>query len=330
MPNKMVQPIHFEDFDGHQFERLVYAYFLRTDNWLSLDWYGQVGRDSGRDIWGIRCRDNYPNGQSICVQCTNRQSLTYAKIESDLENTLKGQNGKPDVFIVITGGKVSAGVRDKLKELFTQKELRETEIWSGNEFEERLRANAESLLLRFVGGEEFPDTAHSLRDFVQETRPQSDEEILALMASIFDRPAFTTPFMQESSIPAFKIAITDTIESLNTGIHRLRDGTEIRRIPSRHALQSQEAKSKLSQIVDMLVQLRAIYDENVKSGNIRSCSCGNVDCSVFFISPKAAREMDTLRVCILDAFRNIYPSFQVKLFRWKRYGDFGCSSLVLE
>jgi len=46
-------------------------------------------------------------------------------------------------------------------------------------------------------------------------------------------PAFYTPFNSESSIPAFKKAITDTIEAINTGVHRLRDGTEIRRIPNR-------------------------------------------------------------------------------------------------
>ena len=45
------------------------------------------------------------------------------------------------------------------------------------------------------------------------------------MAECFDRPAFDTPFRDESNVPDFKKAITDTIEALNTGIHRLRDGT---------------------------------------------------------------------------------------------------------
>jgi hypothetical protein len=45
MPNpaSYVQPIHFEDFDGSQFERLVFAYHWRSENWRSLEWYGQVG-----------------------------------------------------------------------------------------------------------------------------------------------------------------------------------------------------------------------------------------------------------------------------------------------
>ena len=50
-PSKYVQPIHFEDFDGSQFERLVFAYHARAEKWKSLEWYGQTGSDLGRDIW---------------------------------------------------------------------------------------------------------------------------------------------------------------------------------------------------------------------------------------------------------------------------------------
>jgi hypothetical protein len=52
-PAKTVQPIHFEDFDGFQFERLVFAYHARTDKWRSLEWYGQAGSDLGRDTWAF-------------------------------------------------------------------------------------------------------------------------------------------------------------------------------------------------------------------------------------------------------------------------------------
>jgi len=45
VPGRLVQPIHFEDYDGRQFERLVFAYLLRTRSWRKLDWYGQVGDD---------------------------------------------------------------------------------------------------------------------------------------------------------------------------------------------------------------------------------------------------------------------------------------------
>lgn len=319
MPSRTVQPVHFEDFDGHQFERLVFAYMLRTDKWLSLEWYGQTGSDSGRDIWGVRERDGHPQGQKVCIQCANRKSLAHKKVQEDFEKILRGPNGKPDAFVVVAGGAVSAGLRDTMKKLCEQKQVYTSEIWSGNELEERLRAKAESLLKRFIAGEEFPDSPADLRNFAQATTPQSDDEILALMAGLFDRPAFYTPFHQESSIPAFKKAITDTIEALNTGIHRLRDGTEIRRIPSRHAIQSQETKRALAQIERMLGELRAKYEEYVKNGNIRPCGCDAPDCSVFFVSSRAAIEMDRLREGILEAFRSLCPAFDVKL-GW-RHGD---------
>lgn len=311
MPNRIVQPIHFEDFDGRQFERLVFAYLLRTDNWLSLEWYGQSGGDSGRDIWGIRERDAYPRGQAVCIQCANHRSLAYSKGEEDLTKILSGPNGKPDVFMVVAGGSVSATCRDNTKELCKRKQIHECEIWSGPEFEERLRGKAESLLKRFCDGEEFPDTFEDLRSFTETTRPLSDEEILGLMAGLFDRPAFYTPFHQESSIPAFKKAITDTIEALNTGVHRLRDGTVIRRIPSKNAIQSNDIKKVLSRIGRMLGELRAKHDEYTRFGDIRPCGCNNPDCSTFIISPRATREMDRCREKILKTFQSLYPEFDV-------------------
>lgn len=318
MPNRIVQPVHFEDFDGHQFERLVFAYLLRTDKWLSLDWYGQAGGDSGRDMWGIRERDQYPKGQQVCVQCTNQKSLPYKKVQEDLKKILGGPNGKPDVFIVVTGGTVSATLRDKTKNLCVKEKIYTHEIWSGKEFEERLRAKVESLLKRFIDGVEFPDTPRDIYDFVASSEPQSDDEIIGLMTGLFDRPAFYTPFNQESSIPAFKKAITDTIEALNTGIHRLRDGTEIRRIPSRHAIQSPATKKILSQVEQILVELRGIYDEGIKNGEIRLCGCNDPDCPVFFVSPGIANEMDRLRREILDTLRRLYPPFDVRL-AWRHW-----------
>jgi hypothetical protein len=317
MPNKTVQPIHFEDFDGYQFERLVFAYLLRTDNWLSLEWYGQTGSDSGRDIVGVRERDRYPAGQKVCVQCTNWRTPKYDKIRKDFEKILSTE--KPDVFIVVTGGKVSSRLRKKVNKLCEEKEVYINEIWSGNEFEERLRSETETLLKRFIEGDEFPDTPEDLRTFVEEVHPQSDDEILGLMAGLFDRPAFYTPFRYESSIPAFKKAITDTIEALNTGIHRLRDGTEIRRIPSRHAIQSEETKSVLFQIVQILTELRAKFDEFVKTGEIQIMPAMRADISILLTSPNAANEMDRLRKKILDSFRELYPAFRIKLGEYYRY-----------
>jgi len=71
---------------------------------------------------------------------------------------------------------------------------------------------------------------------------------LALMAECFDRPAFTTEFRSES-IPDFKKAITDTIEALNTGVRRLRDGTEVGRIPRKAQLKDAAKRKVVEEVV---------------------------------------------------------------------------------
>lgn len=57
-PEVTVKRIHFEDFSGPEFERLSFAYLLRAFEWKTIDWYGQLGGDSGRDnIWRcLKCR----------------------------------------------------------------------------------------------------------------------------------------------------------------------------------------------------------------------------------------------------------------------------------
>ncbi|MHB8521526.1 MAG: hypothetical protein ACYDH9_12315 [Limisphaerales bacterium] len=312
-PNSTVRRIHFEDFSGTDFERLVFAYMLRTNDWFSLDWYGQTGSDSGRDIWGIREDDKYPKGQRVCALCANWQKLTKKKAETDLAKLKSCPDGRPDKCIVIGGGVVSAELRDAIKAEASKAAINVCEVWSGPEFEERLRCKAESLLKRFVGGEAFPDSPKELRLFVGSVQVENDDERLALMSSLFDRPAFYTPFYQESSVPAFKKAITDTIEALGTGVHRLRDGTEIRRIPSRHQIQSPEIKRELGAIEKRLAKLRATYDSLVKTGEIRLCGCSDPECPTFQPSPSAIQQMDQIRTRILDSFRKVYPKFDVHL-----------------
>src|SRR6266542_5176342 len=70
-PAATVHRIHFDDLSSVNFERLVFAFLLRTNDWLSLDWYGQAGGDSGRDIWGVRENDLFPSGQKLCALCAN-------------------------------------------------------------------------------------------------------------------------------------------------------------------------------------------------------------------------------------------------------------------
>jgi hypothetical protein len=234
-PAVYVQPVHFEDFDGSHFERLVFAYHARTEKWRSLEWYGQAGSDLGRDIWGVR-DDGTKDGESICIQCVNRKSLIFAKAEKDVAKVLKSDNGTPHHFRIVARSNVSAGIRDRIKKHVKSLGVSECDIWSGAEFEEFLRRDAESLLKRFVEREAYPDAAPDLLTLAQADRPLNDEEALALMAKLFDRPAFYTPIHSESNLSDFKQAITDTIQALGTGVWKDRDGRLLARIPSRQQL----------------------------------------------------------------------------------------------
>jgi hypothetical protein len=312
-PTTTVHRIRFDDLSGNEFERLVFAFLLRTNDWMSLDWYGQAGGDSGRDIWGVSEHDLFPSGQKVCVLCANWQKLTITKVKKDLGKLKSSTSGLPEKCIVIGGGIISAVLREKIKNAATTIGIRDCEIWSGVEFEERLREKAESLIKRFFDGEQFPDSPQQLQNFVGTILAGTDDERLALMSSLFDRPAFYTPFYHESNVPAFKKAITDTIEALGTGIHRLRDGTEIRRIPSRHTIESPETKKELGKIEKLLAKLRAIFEHLVHSGEIRPCGCNDPECGAFHPSPTAIRQMDAIRIEILESFRRLYPKFTVSL-----------------
>ena len=236
-PASYVQPIHFEDFDGSQFERLVFAYHWRSEKWRSLEWYGQTGSDLGRGIWGVR-KDETTDGESVCIQCVNRTRLTFAKAADDIAKVLKADNGTPHEFRIVARSNISAGMGDKIKKHVKSLGVRECDIWSGAEFEEFLRHGAEPLLKRFVEGEAFPDTPDDLKKLAESTQPLNDDEVLALFVGLFDRPAFYTPIHDESNLGDFKQAITDTIQALGTGIRKARDGHLIDRIPSRHQLKS--------------------------------------------------------------------------------------------
>jgi hypothetical protein len=308
-PGRTVQPIHFEDFDGFQFERLVFAYHARTDKWRSLEWYGQTGSDLGRDIWGIR-DDDSKDGESVCIQCVNRKSFTFAKAKSDSDKVLKAPNGAPKRFRIVASSNVSADMRDRIKAHLASKGVTHCDVWSGSEFEERLRHGAEALLKRFVEGEVFPDAAADLKTYAQTAGPVDDTETLALMARLFDRPAFYTPIHQESSLPAFKQAITDTIQALGTGIWKTRDGQVIGRIPSRQQLNDEVLRKKIQSVEKTLAKLRAKFDELTKSGLIRHCACDNPECSVYFMSHEAVSDLESLRREALKLFHDAYPAFE--------------------
>jgi hypothetical protein len=308
-PAITVQSIHFEDFDGFQFERLVFAYHARTDTWRSLEWYGQVGSDLGRDIWGVR-DDDTRHGEAVCIQCVNRKTMTFAKIRRDIDKLLTAPNGAPSRFRVVTRATVSADMRDKIKKYAASKRIQNCDIWSGQELEEHLRHGAESLLKRFVDGETFPDVPPDLRAFAGATDPLDDNETLCLMAKLFDRPAFYTPIQQESSLPAFKQAITDTIQALGTGTWKTRDGHVIARIPSRQHLKSEHLRKSVQAVEKALAKLRGTFDDFVKDGSIRHCKCNDPDCPVYFMTSAVAASIDFQRRDALRLFQLAYPEFE--------------------
>jgi hypothetical protein len=309
LPAKYVQPVHFEDFDGIQFERLVFAYHARTEKWQSLEWYGQVGTDLGRDIWGIR--GNYDGeAETVCVQCVNRGKLSFAKVEADLRKVLKVSKGPPQRFRIVTRSSVSAKARDKITGHVLSSGVRYCDIWSGAEFEEFLRRDAESLLKRFIEGETFPDSAPDLRTFAIADGGESDDDALALMAKLFDRPAFYTPIQAESNLEDFKQAITDTIQALGTGIWKTRDGLVVARILSRQQLKDEILRKKIQAVEKALAKLRARFDEMVRSGVVRHCGCNNPTCSVYLMPPAAAHELESLRRDALRLFRDAHHRFE--------------------
>ena len=284
-------------------------------DWDTIDWYGQLGTDQGRDIWAVTSNsDGHP--LTYCFQYANHRILYFDKAREDIDKVLAGPNGKPANFILITGGKVSATMKDRIRTYGSSLGIKSVQVWSGIEFEERLRKDTPSLVRRFCAGEAFPESAHELRLFAGDATATSDREILILISQCFDRPAFTTPFRSESSVPDFKKAITDTIEVLNTGLHRLRDGTLISKIPSRHDIQDTHTKDVLTNITGRLAKLRTTFDSLLASGDIKPCGCGKAECHIFFSNAKASAAMDRARSEILAMYQTIYPEFKVRLYSY--------------
>jgi hypothetical protein len=148
MATVTVSPIHFEDYSGVQFERLVFAYHVRA-GWRDLVWHGQSGGDQGRDVSGIELFDGQPARKTI-IQCANRDTLTLAKAKGDMTKAVKAIGGTPDAFKFVSRGAVSDANRTRIEQAAASLGISHVTIWSGVEFEENLRLRAEYLLHRFV------------------------------------------------------------------------------------------------------------------------------------------------------------------------------------
>lgn len=311
MPARLVQRVHFEDFGGHEFERLVFAYHVRA-GWSDLAWYGQAGGDGGRDILGQMPRDD-GSSQAAVIQCANRNTLTLAKAEGDMEAALAASSNTVAAFKFVARGTVSASRRDAVKDAATRLGIRSLTIWSGVEFEEHLRLIGEDLLRRFCEGEEFPDRPDELRTFALDFPGLSDADALTQMAAVFQRPAFETPFQQESSLPAFQSAIEDTLAALNSGIWRTREGDVIRRIPSLHHLRDPHSKAQVIKAAQLVDRLRRIFVAGLRDNSIRPCGCGDPNCPTFMLEDDVAELLDATRREALEAFRGAHAPFVVRL-----------------
>ncbi|WDJ88986.1 restriction endonuclease [Xanthomonas campestris] len=268
---KKVFPIHFLDLSGDEFERLVFASLFRMHAWHTLDWFGQTGGDDGKDIIGTR-DDFYGEEETVVFACANWKNFTSTKGISDIDKIVAAMDKLPAEIIIAVGSNVSAETKEKCITHAKSKGVHAAQVWSGTEFEERLRFHADSVLRRFFEGEELPHESGAIRKLVVELNPSTETEAGALVARLFIRPAFMTPIWGESSLPAFRQAIGDTINALNTGIWRDREGTIISRICPGHLFPSDTVRTSLANAVKALIRLRLDFDTGLRNGLIRSLS----------------------------------------------------------
>jgi len=138
--------------------------------------------------------------------------------------------------------------------------------------------------------------------FVAQKLPAPDHEIVAALMSALDRPAFRTPFHQESSLHRFREAIAETIDILNTGRFKGRQ------ISSKFQIRDLHVRSEVDRIVTTLVALRGAFDQFVRSGDIKPCQCGDLNCSTYFLTDRAAKEMDQRRRGLLELAHRLHPN----------------------
>lgn len=136
-----------------------------------------------------------------------------------------------------------------------------------------------------------------------------DKVIIEGFLQCFDRPMFITPFCLECNLPDFEQAITDTIEAINTGMYRLRDGTLIKNIIPKTEIRDKYLRKEVDELVKDLILLRSNYKTLLYTGEIKKCDCKNPDCGVHLMSQKACKKMDSDRQKILKRVQQLSPRF---------------------
>jgi len=145
--------------------------------------------------------------------------------------------------------------------------------------------------------------------FVAQSLPLSDVDIARALLAGLDRPAFRTPFHQESSLPRFRAAIAETTSAINTG--KTPSGTQL---PSKADVRDPTIRAALDSVVECLVALRGAFDDLLKNGNIRPCGCQDPDCPVHMLSDSACHEMDRRRHELLVAAQAVDPAFPASFY----------------
>jgi len=139
--------------------------------------------------------------------------------------------------------------------------------------------------------------------FIDERMPLGDDEIVSRLTRAFDRPAFRTPFYGESSLPRFREAILETIETLNTG--KTPQGLQL---SSKMQIRDKSTRDQIDTLVQALVALRASFDDLIRRKEIRHCGCNVPDCPTYMLSPEACREMDSRRRTLLTLVHKLNSS----------------------
>jgi len=300
-----VHPLNFSVLSGTQFERLVFAAVYRRWHWLELAWLGQTGADGGRDIIGVR-EDDHGQKNTFVFACANWQSPSLTKATTDIDKITSQQ--QPYSITIVAGSAVSADMRQKITDYASTKGVAICNTWSGVEVEELLRLHAGSVLKRFYGGIALPNEEQELKDAATEFSELDDSEKARILQPIFDREAFSARFRKESSLPAFRSALTSTIEALNTGISRARDGTVVRRVPRRQDFSSPKVRAQIDRIYKLVVSIRTLFDDGLRSGEIEPCGCGNPDCPTFMITSDMCQKMNRMRDTLHKLFREACSS----------------------
>lgn len=151
--------------------------------------------------------------------------------------------------------------------------------------------------------EEVREYRSQLDRFIGQSLPLSEIEVARTLLAGLDRPAFRTPFQQESSLPRFRSAISETISAINTG--KAPSGSLLF---SKSDVRDPAVRTALDNVVQRLVALRGAFDDLVKKGEIRPCGCQDPDCPVHMLSERACREMDQRRSELLVAAQKVDPA----------------------